>query len=520
MLIDSKSKKAKPVWAEEKLSQIPTMVSEISRKISEFRQRYRDLVKEAEHFFEEYPRDYKRLTILKHKVKTYQDQIEYIEGFRKEKGKYPTIKGQPSAQRYMGRLVAQQTNSDKELKVLEDRLKSERNKRYEQLDHLTDYMLNLLNGERIFSQFLGTIALSTPSPKEKVRHIRNERYKPIYITALAIALFEEVRQKHTFDNKYLNAELAKIFPKGKNFSLMADKVTESDSDETLPSPMPAEMKMAYRERVLKPIAKAALLQSIGMHSPEATQIFGNDRYRKLNLTERNKLLEIIDRKTIDYLKLGIGIPTIPFNSAEEKMAYVEQEKRQLSFILQILASLKSSKHELGDLIRIPMTYASFLLSTKEDFDYQQIYQAYDVLAKGRDDDIYREVYVTAFMNMVGRFPLGSGLYVIQQDSGEIERAIVSSLYPNDPEEPICKIITSRQIQFLSQAEFIISKQSNIFFSDSRRSSHYDMDFFHLRFRNEYTWNATDVWENQVPAIEFWKRDDQRRYNGVYNPDSY
>ena len=84
MLIDSKSKKAKPVWAEEKLSQIPTMVSEISRKISEFRQRYRELVKDAEHFFEDYPQDYKRLTILKHKVKTYQDQIEYIEGFKKQ----------------------------------------------------------------------------------------------------------------------------------------------------------------------------------------------------------------------------------------------------------------------------------------------------------------------------------------------------------------------------------------------------------------------------------------------------
>lgn len=152
--------------------------------------------------FEEYPQDYRRLTVLKHKVNTYQDQIEYIENYRKEKREVPVDKGQPSAQRYMARLVAQQTNSDNELRALEDKLRVQSNKRYEHLDHLTDYMLNLLNGERTFSQFLGTIALSTPSPKEKVRHIRNERYKPIYITALTIALFEELRLKSKFETPF------------------------------------------------------------------------------------------------------------------------------------------------------------------------------------------------------------------------------------------------------------------------------------------------------------------------------
>ncbi|MEC8233236.1 MAG: hypothetical protein VX061_17555 [Pseudomonadota bacterium] len=520
MLIDSKSKNNKPSWAEDKLSQIPTMVSDISRKISEYRQSYRELVRDAEVFFEEYPQDYRRLTVLKHKVNTYQDQIEFIENYRKEKGKYPSIKGQPSAQRYMARLVAQQTNSDNELRALEDKLRVQSNKRYEHLDHLTDYMLNLLNGERTFSQFLGTIALSTPSPKEKVRHIRNERYKPIYITALTIALFEELRLKSTFETPFLKEELNKLFPQGEHFSLMVDKGISDDASNHTFKPMPADIKMAYRENLLKPIAKAALLQSIGMHSPEANQILGDDRYRKLNQSERTKLLAIIEKKTADYLKLGVGIPTIKYTSKEHKDTFVTHERRQLAFMLKMLESLKAERHELGDLLRIPMTYASFLLSTKEDFDYQQIYRAYDILDQGRVDKQYRAEHVNAFLKMVGRFPLGSGLYVIQQESGQIEKAIVSSLYPVDVDEPICKIITRRQIQFLSQAEFIISKKSNLFFQECRNESHYDLEFFHLRYKNEYTWNATDVWENQVPAIEFWKRDDKRRYNGVFNPDSY
>ncbi len=167
-----------------------------------------------------------------------------------------------------------------------------------------------------------------------------------------------------------------------------------------------------------------------------------------------------------------------------------------------------------------MTYASFLLSTKQDFDYRQIYQAYDILDDGKKSNAYKAEHVDCFLNMVGRFPLGAGIYVIQQESGEIERAIVSSLYPAHPDEPVCKLITRRQLQFLSQAEVIVSKQSNLFFKACRQASHYDHDFFEARYKNDFTWNATDVWEHQVPAIEFWKRDGTRRYNGTFNPDAY
>jgi hypothetical protein len=520
MLIDSKTKPKKHGWAEEKLSQIPVMVSEISRKITDYRQSYQELVKDAAHFFEDYQNDHRTLSVLKRKVKTYQDQIEVIENYRKEKGKYPSIKGQPSTQRYIARLVAQQASSDNELRALEEKIRRERNRRYEHVDNLTDYMLNLLNGERIFSQFLGTIALSTPSPQEKVRHVRNERCKPIYVTALVIALFDELRKTKHFDDPFLSNEIARIFPDGETFSLMADKVSSSANSARDVKSMPADMKMAYRENVLKPIAKAALLQSIGMNSPEANALLGDDRYRKLDNDERIKLLSIIERKTNDYLRLGIGIPSMPFNNKEQKAAFEEHEKRQLAFMLKLLRMLNTPRSELGDLLRIPMTYASFVLSTKEEFDYQQIYQAYDVLSDGASANRYRNDYVNAFCKMVGRFPLGSGLYVVQKDSGEIEKAIVSSLFPENVDEPICKIITRRQIQFLSHAEVVISKASNLFFAESRRESHFDREFLEARYRKEYTWNATDVWETQVPSIEFWKRDEIRRYNGAYNPDSY
>ena len=113
MLIDSKSKSSKASATEEKLSQIPSMVTEISKKIANYRKNYNELVKNAESFFDRYAQDYKKLTLLKHKIKTYQGQIEHIEQYRKQKGKYPSVKGHPSGARYLAKLVAQQANSDK-----------------------------------------------------------------------------------------------------------------------------------------------------------------------------------------------------------------------------------------------------------------------------------------------------------------------------------------------------------------------------------------------------------------------
>ena len=492
------------------------MVTEISKKIAQYRKSYNELVKNAEAFFEQYPQDYKKLTLLKHKVKTYQAQIEHIESYRKEKGKYPAIKGHTSGQRYLAKLVAQQSNSDKELSSLQNRLQKESNQRYEHLDHLTDHLLDMLNGERIFSQFLGTIILSAPSPEEKVRHVRNEKNKPIFVTALVIALFEQVRHQHKFSNKFMANALEQIFGGRPKFDLMADKIANGVSAKA----MPAELKVKYREDILKPLAKAALLQSIGLHSPEANNLLGGDRFRKLDHDERGKLLDIIDSKTSIYLKLGIGIPNIRFTSKEHRDAFLSREKKQLGFTLKILSSLKKKSDELGDLIRIPMTYASFLLSTKQDAEYTQIYDAYDILADGKERGSNKSEFIDAFLKMVGRFPLGSGLYVIQQSTGEIERAIVSSLYPDDHDEPIVKIITRRQIQFLSQAEVVVSKATNLYFEESRKACHYEPEYLQKRYRQEFTWNATEVWEVQLPAIEFWKKDGKRIENGVFNPDSY
>jgi hypothetical protein len=119
---------------------------------------------------------------------------------------------------------------------------------------------------------------------------------------------------------------------------------------------------------------------------------------------------------------------------------------------------------------------------------------------------YNPNFCALFLRMVGRFPIGSGIYFISKETGMIEKGIVSSLFPQNPESPFVKQITRNQLQSLSQTEVIVCKDSNIYFQFVRENSEFDESYFDTRYNAPYVWNANEVWEVQIPALVFWKKD--------------
>ena len=479
----------------DRLSSIPNMASSISKKISEFQFDYRKLVDEAEEFFTKYFDDEKVIAELDKKIAIYQEQLDIVETYRREKGKLPVIKGQRSTERYLVKLNRNLDKALSKIKQIEQERFVERTERFMVLDKLVDNILDLLDGQKIFSQFLGTMVLSTPLPNENVRCVRNEKNKPIYITALTVALFEEIRLFYQFKTPYLKETLSEIIGNDQ-VSLLLRHGNAA---------FPNEQKMAYREEVLKPIVKATLLRHIGSYSPEALNIYQGNRFRLLPPVERSELLSIIKQHSLLYIDKAIGLPSQRFDKREEKQAFLAFETSKLSFIKQLL-DFDNQSTEIRDIMRIPMVYASFMLSTKEEFDYRLMYRAYDTLKEGIKQSEYNGNFCALFLRMVGRFPLGSGIYFISHETGNIEKGIVSSLYPRNPEEPYVKQITRNQIQSLSQTEVIVSKNTNIFFAVVRQESEFDDQYFEARFNSNYVWNANEVWEVQVPALTFWKKD--------------
>ena len=499
-MVKSKISSRLQSYQTERLSKIPTMASAISKIIDSFKEQNRKLVEDAIYFFASYKDERSTLQELKNDLVRQNSHISVIEKYKKDHGKLPKIKGQESTGKFLQSLYVASDKGKKQFNELQQKMQLEKVKRYENLDHLADNMLDLLDGPKIFSQFLGTIALSTPLPEEKVRCVRNEKYKPIYIAALTVALFDKVRCYFDFESDYLKHYISSIFL-GKYKSL----------DMHDPQ-LPEEIKIAYRNEILKPIAKAALIQFIGSYSPEAEAIFDGDRYRALTVPERDELIQVMSEKSIHYLKYAIGIPTKRFDKKEERESYQKYESTKLRFMLDILENHNNKQHELGNLIRIPMIYSSFIVSTKPEFEYQKIYEAYDIIEQGISYGNYRPLYAKLFLKIIGKFPVGSGIFFISNESGRIERAIVSSLYPRNVENPVCKQVTRNEIQALSKHEVIVSKATNVFYEDVRENSEFSDEFYQLRFNNEYTWNANTLWEVQIPAITFWKKEGTYKEN--------
>ncbi len=488
--------------SKERRFDIPIMASEVSQKITDYKQNHQLLVEESITFFTSYLQQMEQLGEFKRTLTLYKRQIATIENYKKKHGKLPQIKGQKSAAKFLTSLNIKCDNLVREYKALIKDIGDKRTARQNALDELADDMIDLLGSKKIFSQFLGTISLSTPLPDEKIRCLRNEKYKPIYIAALVVALFDDVRRNHQFENRYLKTKLHTIF--GDN---NAKYMTAEDEPELDP-----QIKMDYREEVLKPIAKAALLQSIGSYSPEVEAIFGGDRYRQLDESQRNNLIDLMHQKSLDYLKVGIGLPISPQGSAEDKKAFISYESEKLRFMLAFLDSQFNKSHELDDLLRLPMVYSSFIVSTKPEYDYHVIYQAYDFIEAGIEDKQYNEKFARLFLAMVGKFPVGSGIYFVSKETEAIEKAIVSSLYPAKTDEPLCKQITRQQSQSLSQTEVIVSRDSNIFYEDVRKATGYEEDYFTRRFQNDFTFNANELWEVQIPAMTFWKKIGKPKHN--------
>ena len=342
------------------------------------------------------------------------------------------------------------------------------------------------------------MSLSTPLSEEKARCAINEKSKPVFIAALTVLLFDEIRQHQGFTSGYLADNVSEIFS-GVNQGLLNKKLAD----------LPDDTKMRYREELLKPVAKAAVLQSIGSYSTEAAEIYQGDRFRVLPIEERNRLIDIINQKTLGYIKQGIGIPSRAFDTIEEKKHYKAYEAAKLQFTLKLVQNKNDKNNELSDLLRIPVVYTSFILSTKEDFDYQRCYDAYDVIDQGVEKQDYNGNFGQLFLSIVGKFPIGSGLLFISKINGQIERAMVSSIYPENPYEPICKQITKGQVQAMTQSEVVISLETNLYFETARKNSEYDEDYFQSRYQGVYVWNANELWEVQIHAKTFWKKDTQR-----------
>lgn len=347
----------------------------------------------------------------------------------------------------------------------DEQLESERIERLAHFLKLCDEILELTEGEtfeetnRKSAQVLGTIQLLSPIEGNSVATI-NEAHKPLYKAVLTLRLFDRLLMDNILNDSYIER-------------FIGDYEPEQYKDLRLIDP---ELFEAFKVDVKRAILTASLLQDIGNFHPEAQNIlFGEegklDPYRTLDIEDRKNLLQINFRETLKYVSEGLGTATYLGNSKKERDEFVSVEKAKLAFMKSLLKKAVSPKEGIGNILKVPQIYTSIVLSTKKNYSYKLIPKVYQALNQNAERGSCSQRVVDALYQVTGMFPQGFGVTNIPLDAhgNSLERyeyAIVNQLYPNNPEEPHCRIAT-RQLTFISYGtDLIVKKSENLYFKES------------------------------------------------------
>lgn len=399
----------------------------------------------------------------------YQQAQDYFQNFNLDKAEIAKLSEQISL--LVGKLNTASQDDHKRimarLVALEAELKHENtrqeNQRIKRLNHAVQICLNTITAseskdfddtQHKSSKFLGSILLLSPGSGEQLSELHH-RMKPAYKAVLCLRLLDKL----LIDDVITNQHIREHYNAEKRF----------DVTNFFDNP--------YAHTVILPVMLAAMLQDIGLLHPELIALQkgegGEDLFRVLEPEERNKMLELSHKYTLQYLHEGLGMRPYIGNSKEQKKEFLILEKKRLQFQTLLLQDAVSHKIGVGDIIKIPQIYASVVLSTKRDYKRKNLPTAAILIDQLGQKDAISEAKAKAFINIVGYFPQGYGISYIPTDLRGIELdsyefCIVNSLNPATPQEPICRKVTRNLAYIISGDVETIKKTVNLHYPVARK----------------------------------------------------
>ena len=463
--------------------------------LNDLKLKYVELLDDAAKFYNEYDALYAVYAKEKARIEEIKLQVATIQSYREEYGVYPQIKDHPDAESYLAELDTIKERALQNLKKLEPSVIKGFTQRRAQLEQISNIIVENVIKEKDVNKFLTSIILNAPLENDHTRCPSNEKTKPIYIAAMAGKFLMQLAEQGKIEEAFITERVPK----------WVDSIEHPNQKELEP-----EMLKEFKASVLQPVVQAALIHNIGSYSLDAHRIFRGNRYRVLDEPTRKSLVRIIYDNTLNYLKYGLGEPDALRHKINGKAPELEQEKYKL--LETLLTNFSKAQHPLGNVIRIPMIYSSFMLSTKLKHDYLLLYKAYDILTSGIEKQVIHPEYARVFQDMVGKYPLGTGLFFISKETHVPERAVVIGLNPSTPKAAIVKQLTRRQLQFDDHTQVEVSPEFNIANEGARRKSDFGPDYFKKQFPSGYYWNPAELWERDIDHNRFWRRDNQLKEN--------
>jgi len=390
------------------------------------------------------------------------------------------------------------------------------------LDNILHLLIDKKNSRRHFEIILGTILLNYPIDKSDAK-FRNrieisKSLKPMYQCALMSLLLDSMlKDGYQFKSQYLSDLLS-------DYKLEQIKIQESKEKEirnkkqVSQNPALTELQQIFVELIY--------LKEMGLYSPKSLEIL--ERTGENNLLDMNNRQELLAQSKLSaqqFHHYGVGVLEIravlpvdstyrsrsfynkKFNSEEtqdtkkqelekqqqekdkaERIAQMKQAAR-FTFIKEQMDPKASASSEIEELLKVCRVYSSFILSVKTTVDKELHIKAYDMMKKQAQAGELNQYFTDKLLSMMGRFPIGSGIYFIEMrrhahENGSVDKAVVVGLNPFDADEPIARRVTTNYRYKLAVTTGTVSKAFNLYFEAAR-----DVEIFseklQKRFRTQY-----------------------------------
>ena len=179
----------------------------------------------------------------------------------------------------------------------------------------------------------------------------------------------------------------------------------------------------------------------------------------------------------------------------ERLAYMQHNAR-FSFIKEVLDPKEGKVAEIQALLKVCQIYSSFILSVKTTVDKELHIKAYDMMEQQAQDKKINPYFATQLLSMMGRFPIGSGLYFtdmrrLNNDYGTIDKAIVIGINPVKEDEPIVRRVTTNYKYRIDSNYGTIARASNLYFPEAREPSRFT-DKLKVRFKTQFKTQDDDL----------------------------
>lgn len=464
----------------------------ITDLLKSLKSKYQQLIDDAMAFYLEYDEIHGLYARENNRIHEIDQQLATIEAYKEKHGVYPQIKDHETAESYIEELNRLKDRADIDIRRVEPEVFKGFERRNEMLHSMSRSIAQMMITNKDASQFVATMMLRAPLPADHTRCPNNEKSKPVYIAALACCLLKRLVKQNKLDNKYIVTR----FPKKIEQEHGLEEYNKEEVD-------------LYITEVLQPIVTACLIHNIGSYSIDAERIYKGSRYKVLEEEDRKRLIKVVHDNTMNYLHYGIGKPSSArmFNPTEYQVAADKFEMME-----NVIKGYSKADDLLGNLLRVPMIYSSFILSTKQQHDFRITFKAFDILKSGLDKHVIHPLLGKEFLKMVGHYPLGTGIFFISKETNLPERAVVTGLNPPATTSAIVKQLTRRQVKFDDHTQVCVSKDYIISNEAARKASDFGPDYYEKQFPKGYFWNPAEPWERDIDHKKFWRRDNSIKKN--------